>query len=243
MSDLNGRLGITPDPLIPTVDPYFHEARNAFPEPIPPNETRSAWIDILVPANAKSGYYLATVTVTDETNVIAKLPAQLRVWNFALPSTPALHSMFGLSWNGMCVQAYGGYDNCYQYPGSGGTDDGGVEQTHVAEATFFLDHRVSLGEVVYYGPPTGTWQHFDATYGALLNGTAGTLLSGAQLTSLDYIVSDPLKRKTIQDWVSHFTARGWLNQLFDYTATNRRTAARGSKPMPMRNSCTTLRRA
>ena len=217
VSDLNGRLGVTPDPLVPTVDPYLHEPRNAFPEAIPPTETRSAWIDVLVPANAVSGFYVAKVIVTDGATVIAKLPVRLKVWSFTLPSTASLHTAFGLSWNGMCVQAYGSYYSCSQYPGSGGTNDGGVEQTHIAEATYFLDHRVSLSDVVYYGPPIGTWQHFDGLYGPLLNGTAGTLLSGAGLTNLRYTVSAPLKSKTIQDWVTHFTSNGWLPQLFDYT--------------------------
>lgn len=217
VSDKNGRLGITPDPLIPAIDPYFHEARNAFPETIPPHETRSAWIDVLVPPNAHSGYYHATVTVTDGTTVIAKLPARLRVWHFAIPSTATLRTAFGLTWDGFCVQAYGSYYNCYQYPGSGGTNDGGVEQTHLAEATFFLDHRVTISQVVYYGPPIGDWNHFDATYGQLMNGTAGTLLSGAMLTNLQYTVGGKLKAKDIRDWVAHFASHGWLPRLFQYT--------------------------
>jgi Domain of unknown function (DUF4091) len=217
LSDLNGRLGVTPDPLVPAVDPYFHEARNAFPEAIPPSETRSAWVDVLVPANAPSGYYVASAIVTDGATVLAKLPVRLKVWNFAIPSTASLHTAFGVSWNGMCVQAYGSYYNCSQYPGSGGSNDGGVEQTHIAETTFALDHRVSLSDVVYYGPPTGTWQHFDGLYGPLLNGSASSLLSGAALTNMRFTVSNRLKAKTIQDWVGHFTANGWLDRLFDYT--------------------------
>ena len=54
-SDANGTLGATPDPLIPSVDPYLHQARNAFPVTVPADETRSAWIDVTVPADAPSG--------------------------------------------------------------------------------------------------------------------------------------------------------------------------------------------
>ncbi len=46
LSDANGGLGMTPDPLIPTIDPYFHQARNAFPVTVPANQTQSAWIDV-----------------------------------------------------------------------------------------------------------------------------------------------------------------------------------------------------
>ena len=55
LSDANGALGVTPDPLIPTIDPYFHEARNAFPVTVPANQTQSAWIDVLAPLNARPG--------------------------------------------------------------------------------------------------------------------------------------------------------------------------------------------
>jgi Glycoside hydrolase 123, catalytic domain len=217
LSDVYGRLGVTPDPLVPKVDPYFHQARNAFPETIPVGETRSAWIDVLVPATAPSGYYTSMVTVTDSGNVIAQLPATLKVWNFGLPSTATLHSSFAVWWDGFCVQAYGSYFGCHQYPGSGGSDDGGVEQTHVAEAQFLLDHRISLSDVVYVGPPSISWAHFDSTYGGLLNGKAGTLLFGAKLTNLEYVVVNPYNTQTIQDWVAHFSVNKWLPKLFQYT--------------------------
>jgi hypothetical protein len=48
LSDVNGTLGVTPDPLIPAIDPYFHESRNAFPVTVPPNQVQSAWIDVQV---------------------------------------------------------------------------------------------------------------------------------------------------------------------------------------------------
>jgi hypothetical protein len=216
LSDLNGTLGVTPDPLIPARDPYFHEARKAFPVTIPPNKVQSAWIDVLVPGNARSGYYSAAVTVKDGSSVLATVPVVLKVWRFSIPATATLGTAFGMSWNGMCVQAYGSYFNCAQYPGSGGSNDRGVELTHISQATFFLDHRVSISGVVYYGPPTGDWNHFDSTYGALVNGSAATLLPGAMLTTLQYM-SAPFDAAAIQDWVSHFTANGWLPRLFHYT--------------------------
>jgi len=219
LSDANGTLGLIPDPLIPTVDPYTGQARNAFPMTVQANNTQSAWIDVLVPANAPAGYYAATVTVSDGGNVIGQLAVTLQVWAFTLPSTATLKSAFGLSWNGMCVAAYGGYSECSQYPGSGGNADTAIELTHRAQAIFALDHRATLSQVIYVGPPDGDWNHFDATYGDLLNGTAATLLSGAALTTIQYTPpgDDDLQASVIQDWVSHFTANNWLNALFDYT--------------------------
>src|SRR6185436_10084298 len=48
-SDLEGGTGRWPDPLIPAVDPFYRESRNAFPVDVPAGENRTAWVDVLVP--------------------------------------------------------------------------------------------------------------------------------------------------------------------------------------------------
>ena len=204
LSDLNGTLGQTPDPLVPAIDPYFHEARNAFPVTIPAGETRSAWVDVLVPQGAPSGYYTGTVTVTDGGKTIATLPVRLAVWDFALPSTSTLRSGFGLGWNGLCVQAYGGYAQCSAYPGATSADDA-IEKTHVSETTMFLDYRISLGDAVYAPVTDGNWTHFDALYGPLLGGTAATRLPGAKLTGI-WFSGDASNAKQLSSWQDHFAA-------------------------------------
>jgi Domain of unknown function (DUF4091) len=218
LSDLNGRLGVTPDPLVPVIDPYVHEARRAFPVTVPANRTQSIWIGVLIPPAAPAGVYRGTVTVKNGATVLATLAPTIRVWNFALPATSSLASAFGMAWNGMCVAAYGSYFNCAQYPGSGGSNDRGVELTHVAEATMMLDHRVTVSGTVYYGPPIGDWAHFDGLYGPLLSGRAGTLLRGASQTSTQFFYQgDSTTAAQIRNWVNHFSARGWLPKLFDYS--------------------------
>jgi len=219
LSDANGALGVTPDPLIPAVDPYFHQVRNAFPVTVPANQTQSVWIDVLAPAKARPGVYAASATVKDGAKTIATVPVSLTVWAFTLPSTATLKSAFGLSWDGLCVQAYGGYDNCGEYPGSGGDPDDAIELMKVAEATLLLDHRVSVSQAVYVGPPSISWSQFNSIYGPLLDGAAATLLSGAKLTTLQFMPpgADDLDASTIQDWVANFSSSGWLNQLFHYT--------------------------
>ena len=224
-SDQNGTLGVTPDPLIPAVDPYFGQARNAFPFTVAASQTQSAWIDVLVPSAAPPGYYYGTVTISDGSTVIGQLTVALRVWAFALPSTATLKSAFGVSSdpNGMCIQAFGagsdsGYNECAAYPGSGGSPDKAIELILRSEAMLALDHRLSLS-AVYVGPPAYDWAHFDSTYGDLLNGTAPTVLSGAAFTTFQYTppAADETMASVIQDWVSHFSANGWLGALFDYT--------------------------
>ena len=50
--------GYYPDPLIPAIDPYYHQVTNAFPVAVTANQNQSAWIDVFIPQNAPSGYYL-----------------------------------------------------------------------------------------------------------------------------------------------------------------------------------------
>jgi Domain of unknown function (DUF4091) len=216
VSDKNGTLGWTPDPLIPQVDSYAHQARNAFPYSVPSYTTQGAWLDVLVPPGVSAGTYAGNATVFDGSTAIATIPISVTVWNFSLPSSATLKSAFGVSWNGMCVQAYGSYFSCGQYPGAGGNNDTAVELTHVVEAAMFLDHRTTLSEVVYYGPDNKQWSHFDSVYGPLLGGTAGTLLPGAELTTLMY-TAEGLKTKSLRNWADHFASKGWLPRLFDYT--------------------------
>lgn len=214
-SDANGALGRLPDPLIPSRDPYVHEARNAFPAMVPAGETRSAWIDVHVPPGIHSGWYTGSVTVRSGGATLATIPVRLGVWDFDLPSTASLRSAFGLSWNGLCVQAYGDYARCAAYPGARNNSDTAVELTHVAEAQLFLDHRVSLGNLVYAGPTNNDWTHFDSVYAPLFNGTAGTRLAGARQSTIQY-VGDVSSAPTMQRWVDHFRASGWLERLFEY---------------------------
>jgi hypothetical protein len=215
LSDANGTAGLVPDALIPSVDPYVHEARNAFPVDVPDGETRSAWIDVAVPADAPSGYYHGTVTVADGGTTLATLPVVIGVWDVALPSTATLRSGFGLSWNGLCLQAYGSYEACGQYPGANGDADRGVELTHVAEATAFLDERVSLAEAVYATPSDDDWTHFDQVYGPLMDGTAATHLAGAKLTHL-WFSGDLGSDTELGRWTSHFQQKGWLDRTSAY---------------------------
>jgi hypothetical protein len=215
VSDQNGTAGLLPDPLVPAVDPTAHEARNAFPVTVPAGETRSAWIDVQVPRDAPSGYYLGSVTVRDGATTLATLPVLLKVWDFVLPSTATLKSFFGLGWNGLCVQAYGGYSGCGAYPGASGNADRGVELTHVATASLFLDYRVTV-DYVYAGPSGSDWTHFDQVYTPLLDGTAATRLPGAAVTSLRF-TGDRSSATAVQQWVEHCRTKGWLDRLFDYT--------------------------
>jgi hypothetical protein len=55
VSDSEGATGRWPDALIPAVDPYYREARRAFPVDVPAGENRVAFVDVLVPQSARRG--------------------------------------------------------------------------------------------------------------------------------------------------------------------------------------------
>jgi hypothetical protein len=205
-SDLNGMSGEVPDALVPARDTYFQETRNAFPIDVGAGHNATAWIDVDVPPGAPSGWYVGNVTVKSAGAVVATMPVRLKVWKVDLPTTAALRSSFGMSWNGACVQEYGSYEAC-------GGDDG-VEAMHELYARFALDRRVSIGAVVYAGPKNDDWTHFDALYGPLLDGTAKTRLPGAKLTTIQY--AGPNDATTLQRWSTHFAAKGWLDRLVFY---------------------------
>src|SRR5439155_23330447 len=90
-----------------------------------------------------------------------------------------------------------------------------VEYFHALYARFFLDHRVTISDVVYAGPTSDVWTHFDSLYGPLMNGTAQTTLVGARLTGIRYSGSDTSTTQ-MGWWVNHFRAQGWLDRMFYY---------------------------
>lgn len=213
VSDANGVTGEVPDALVPDVDPYFHEKRDAFPVSVAQGRNASAWIDVTVPAGQPSGWYLGQVTVKSNGQPIATMPILLKLWQVDLPPTATLRTNFGLSWNGACVQEYGGYAGCGK--AVNGTDDEGVEYFHELYARFALDHRVSLADVVYSGPPGDDWTHFDAVYAPLFDGTAKTRLAGAKMTTIDY-VGGASDTAAMARWAAHFKAKGWMDRLAYY---------------------------
>jgi hypothetical protein len=215
VSDLNGIAGRVPDALIPVRDAYFLQNRNAFPVTVPPNENRSAWIDVFVPPDAASGYYMATATVKNGGQTLSAIPVRLKVWNFTLPSTATLKSAFGMGYGALGNAA--GAAALAKYPGAHGDPESAHARMHVLTATLFLDHRVSVSAVVLAPTvPNNFWNPFDSLYGLLLDGKAPSILSGARLTALQYpnAVRPSGNSTDLKDWAKHFTGKGWLSNLF-----------------------------
>jgi hypothetical protein len=216
LSDLNGISGLVPDALIPVRDAYLKQPRNAFPVAVPPGQTRSAWIDVYVPQNAASGYYLANITVNNGTQVLTQLLARLKVWSFVLPSTASLKSAYGMGYASMTT-AFKDAQALGQYPGANGDAGKTVYLIHAAVAQLFLDHRVTVSAVIPQPTyPNGNWSFIDTVYGPLLSGTAKTILPGARLTTVGYPndTTGAINAADLKDWPAHFRSKNWTQTLF-----------------------------
>lgn len=201
-SSTEGAAGGWPDPLIPDVDPYYGEKRNAFPFDVPAGESRAVWVDVFVPPETTPGAYTGSVTVVGTGIGTIMVPVQLNVRAFSLPSTASLKSAFGMGWDDACEAHHGSYEACGY--------DAGIEKYHVLYARAALDNRISLETVVYH---FGTYADFDKIYGPLLDGTAPGRLAGAKLTTLR--LAPPASK--LAEWKAYFDSKGWGDIAFDYT--------------------------
>jgi hypothetical protein len=192
--------GRYPDALVPDVDEVVGEKRNAFPFDVPAGESRAIWVEVHVPANAVAGDYQGSVTVSWQGGE-AQVPLHLTVWDFALPSTSSLKTAFGMHYAGI--------------PAAHGKSGDQLPALRQRYGTLGLDHRISLHNVWDDSKQTD-WNHFDQTWGPLLDGTAATQLKGAKLTS----ISAGVNLNSVadhQNWASHFQSKGWFDRLFQYT--------------------------
>jgi len=203
-SNTDGATGLWPDPLIPAVDAYFKESRNAFPFDVPANENRGIWVEVFVPLGTPAGVYQGTVTVSGTGLPAADVLVRLQVRGFDLPSTATLKSAFGTSWDGGCLAHLGSYNAC---------GEGGVASYLAMYSRAALDHRVSLSGATYGGDRNDNWGFFDTYFGPQLDGKAKTRLIKARQTTATFNENDVSKLKL---WRDHFARKGWLDRLFHY---------------------------
>jgi hypothetical protein len=194
----DGALGMIPDALVPDVDEVVGEKRNAFPFDVAAGESRAIWVEVHVPQSANAGVYQGAVTL-HSADGDQQVPVKLTVWDFALPSTPSLKSAFTLG---------GGVKNGH------GLDGDAYSQLRTRYGQLALDHRISLDSV--WADGNKDFAHIDQFYGSLFDGSAGTQLQGAKLTTIvsGANLSSAAEHK---DWADHFKAKGWFDRLFQYT--------------------------
>ena len=84
--------GWVPDCLIPFSAP---SGKGGAPFSIDGNNNQGVWVDILIPKNASAGIYKGKATVTISDKVFVTIPISLKVYDFTLPDSTHIKSMFG----------------------------------------------------------------------------------------------------------------------------------------------------
>lgn len=204
-SNVEGAPGDWPDPLIPDVDAYFGEKRNAFPFDVAAGQSRAIWVELFVPPGTAPGVYQGTVTVQGSDLAATQVSVSLRVRSFALPSTASLKSSFGFGVDEAC-RAHKGETYCQS--------DADAKPFLEVYGRAALDHRISFWNPYYVFPSGGDFTFFDGVTGKLLDGTASTRLSGAKMTTDALGTHDA---NGMAQTKSHFDGKGWSGALFDYT--------------------------
>src|SRR5439155_13557469 len=110
-SSIEGKAGEWPDPLIPRVDRYYGETRNAFPFTLTRGRNQPVWIEVYVPPSTPAGNYKGSVTVAMGGKPALFVPLTLQVWKFDLPSTSSLKNSFGFNGTTALRQHLGSYTN------------------------------------------------------------------------------------------------------------------------------------
>ena len=230
-----GALGYYPDILIPTLDPYWHQTTNAWPFNVAAGNNQSAWIDVLIPSNAPSGYYLGTVTVKNGTTVLAMMPIIIAVWQWPnagyMPSTSSLHTLAsGLNYNAVCTQMFSPGSltaSCGAYPGAVGDSDSGNSFVSLDASLLMKDHRYGLGgQEDFFVGTGGNFATWNTYVKPLMTGaciphpsaapTCPVLPNSTQTVKLMDILPAPTgcasnvgTSSEWSLWQSQFTSNGW----------------------------------
>ena len=213
-SNDEGLLGRVPDGLVPVVDLFYGETRNAFPFDVPAGENRLVWVDVFVPSETQAGEYSGTVTVSSAAGDEV-LDLRLEVWGFDLPSTSSLDIAFGFEgWGNL----FGHFDD----PHSHYDDIVPLAQLYVTSA---LMHRITLESMLIedwdlYADPID-WDAFDARWGSFFDGIDLPFgLQNARVTSVRLPTWGSTDAERVAYWsefADHFRTKGWLDLVFDYT--------------------------
>jgi hypothetical protein len=236
--------GHYPDVLIPAKDPYWGQTTNAWPFNVAAGQNQSAWIDVLIPANAASGYYLGSVTVASGTSILTTMPVEIAVWQWPaalgghLPSTPTLKSFVGnWTYGGLCTAMYSAdyvTQGCGAYPGAGGNADAGNTLIWLDASQLMKDHRFNMGGLQNVYPQTGPFTSWDGLVGPLMHagclthngaGTTCPVLTGSTQTvkTMDYLGG--ASGSVWTNWETHFNTNGWGPKLVDFLLDEPHTVA------------------
>ena len=220
-SSIEGGVGLWPDPLIPRVDRYTHEVRNAFPFTVRRGRNQPLWVELFVPPTTHPGKYKGSASISFGGTVQFSVPINLTVWRFVLPSTSSLKSSFGLSGINALRQHRGRY-----------TNDADLLSITSLYTKAALLHRISTHGGTMRPPKFSydagkmqlDWHAYDAEVGPFLSGVAipeGEPLHGARATSAEIRTPKDFQTEEQEklywtEWARHFQRKGWGDRLFLY---------------------------
>ena len=220
-SSIEGGEGLWPDPLIPRVDRYTNEPRNAFPFTVRRDRNQPLWVEIFVPVSARPGKYTGSARISRGGTLQFSVPINLTVWRFVLPATSTLKSSFGLSGINALKQHRGRY-----------TNDEDLHSITSVYTKAALLHRISIHGGSMQPPKFSydagkmqlDWRAYDAEVGPFLDGVAiaeGKPLHGARATSAEIRTPSAFETEEQEklywtEWARHFQRKGWGDRLFLY---------------------------
>ncbi len=218
-SSVEETAGDWPDPLIPRVDGYTGERRNAFPFGLRRGRNQTIWAEVYVPQSARPGGYTGSLRISAGGMADIAVPIHLTVWDFALPSTSSLRTAFGFSGVAALRKHRGSY-----------TSDDDLYRISGLYAKAALLHRLSTYGGTMVAPPAVVdgdalrveWTAFDRYEGPFLDGTVlgnDDPLPGARVTSADLRTWGKTEHENTlywREWGHHFREKGWSDRLYFY---------------------------
>lgn len=197
-----------PDALIPSVDPIYGQARNAWPVNVPAGENRVAWIDVLVPQAQAAGTYTGTFTVHAGATLLQTITVNLKVVDFSMTSTSSLQGTFALDWHNVCRSWGGNGNDCSQVPVAGG-----IWKMYSDIVRLGLDNRISISGPSYGAPTAGNMANFNTYALPYIKGTGATKLAGARLAT---VLLNRWEDWAIDEWRLKGIAEGFEDRITFY---------------------------
>jgi len=225
-TNVDSRLGLWPDALIPTVDNYYHERRNALPWHVPARFTQTFWVDVYVPRTAGPGLYHGHVMVfmRNQGHLSNRiLSVTLRVLPFAIPATASLPSSFGFDGAPLSLVFRGHY-------GLLSTE----QLIHLTKLfdTAALKDRIALSGGsgipaamrVVHGKLVLNWHNYDKEVRSFMTGSKAVHGARWRITDVRWLSHVFYKKMPPQEqvqyfraWAHHFRKEGWHVPLYALT--------------------------
>jgi hypothetical protein len=227
-SNSEGAIGAWPDALIPVIDNYACESRNALPIDVGTGRNQAFYVDVYVPRRTPPGSYAGTLTIkgienpgtTRARTVAWTQNIDFKVWNFTLPSTASLQTQFGFVGSALGT----GHGTTFARAD--------LRRLSYLYALAGLRNRIAITSGLADAPPYTyqdgvvriDWTELDQDLAPFLDGTA--LHNGAKWAAVDVRPFSPPIYRTdgatgltayYKAYADHFRARGWLDKLWGYT--------------------------